>query len=195
MEELEKQAMNLFIEHRKASVTFLQREMSLTYRAAHRVMRSLEAKGLVTKADQNGRRRLVGVGAAVPEPVQAEAATPATGSEVSTAVSIELRDEDEDDASEIPELLRKQPQPKRRPHANPEAEEAPAWLVNAFAAVQGGVRRAWDAVMSIDSVSDPRLHILFACLATFLFGLGQFLGGVCIIAYGLAMTRATDGRQ
>jgi hypothetical protein len=200
MDEFEKRAMELFFEHRKASASLLQRELDITYRVAAQVMVSLETKGLLTKADQNGRRKLVGPVPATPAD-QVEEPTPSAESDPegeAPEVPIELTGDDEPENELRPEIPyhlmrgRRGRQSDWRPVATDVALDATRTV---FSVMERGIIRYSSAIAQIDSVGDPRMHLLFACLATGLFAFGQFFGGVCIIAYGLIVFAAGGARK
>ncbi|MBE9635755.1 DUF2312 domain-containing protein [Salipiger pacificus] len=59
VDELTHQAAKLVIDSRKASTSYLQRNLSIGYNRAARLMEHLEALGIVTSADHVGQRDVV----------------------------------------------------------------------------------------------------------------------------------------
>jgi DNA segregation ATPase FtsK/SpoIIIE-like protein len=57
-EELIARATAVLVERQEVSISLLQRTLALGYRQALAVMSALADKGVVTAADENGRRQL-----------------------------------------------------------------------------------------------------------------------------------------
>lgn len=163
----EQAALDLFRTNGKASTSFLQRKMPTTYRRASMIVESLEKKGAISPADPGGRRTIL---ASAPSP---------------HSTMIESNGTDES------------PPPYRvqRFGERPTAQESEVPLKSrAMVLARLAGREVLASLNAATSVRDPRVHLILVVIAAFVFAIGQFLGGVAILAYGAMLFLAGKER-